>query len=377
MIDWSIIDKSLEGIIDPEEQKILDSWLNESPEHKELYSKILSREEYSPKSEQYNRWRDKFAAEINRLQRKRRMRLIISPSIAAVLILGLVIASQLFFNNKEINEITISPGSPKASLQLASGELINLQQSDKKTLIENKNSKVVASDETLSYTAIENIASEQVEYNTLTTARGGEWTLLLSDGTKVHLNSNSKLHYPVLFGSKERRVYLEGEAYFEVTSEKERAFIVSVGEGNIKVLGTQFNINGYPAKEKIYTTLVSGSVEFFTEESNQIISPGQQLVYNNATKEIAVTDIDTELFTSWKEGYFKFEQTRFADILDQISLWYDVNIIYKDESIKELTFTSSGLIPRYENIRSLLSKFEYLGNIEFNLKGRDLIIKRK
>ena len=216
-----------------------------------------------------------------------------------------------------------------------------------------------------------------MEYNTLKTERGGEWNVVLEDGTKVYLNSSSTLKYPTSFTGDSRQVVLEGEAYFEVTHDPDKPFIVKTSDMNIVVRGTSFNVNAYSDYKTTRTTLVNGKIEVECSGNTHIVLPGQQIVFEKETKSIKIEDVDTELYASWKKGFYKFNDTRLEDILTTLSLWYDVDVIYADESVKELRFTSSGKIIRYDSLTSLLKKFEYTNNVIFDLNGKNLIVKQK
>ena len=185
------------------------------------------------------------------------------------------------------------------------------------------------------------------------------------------------MKYPVSFAGESREVFLEGEAYFEVTHDPNKPFIVKTNDMNILVRGTSFNINAYPDYKIVRTTLVNGKIEVECSGNTHTILPGQQIVFEKETKSVKIQEVDTELYTSWKNGFYKFNETRLEDILAMLSLWYDVDVIYADESVKDLSFTSSGKMARYDNLMNLLKKFEYTNNVTFELNGKKLTVRKK
>ncbi|WP_312364114.1 FecR domain-containing protein [Sphingobacterium sp.] len=205
---------------------------------------------------------------------------------------------------------------------------------------------------------------------TLLTPRGGNYTLTLEDGTRVWLNAQSSLRYPISFnGVKERVVELQGEAYFEVAHNSKQPFIVNTAIQKVKVLGTSFNINAYANENRTITTLVTGRVQINDKSDRklQVLAPLQQ-ASNNGTS-VAVEDVDTDLYTAWKEGTFRFRSTPLPDALRQIERWYDLEIDYKDipENIK-----IHALISRDSNLSTVLHALEKITGLKFNVKGRSV-----
>ena len=166
--------------------------------------------------------------------------------------------------------------------------------------------QVISDGNTLIYDAGEK--GVQVEYHTIRVPRGGEYNLQLADGTKVYLNAGSSLRYPVRFTGKRREVTLSGEGYFEVAKDSTQPFVVRAGDVDVRVLGTAFNVNAYPEKETVATTLVEGRVQVNYKTGQQVIQPGMQLVYDKQNGKVDVSVVDTEVYTSWKDGYYYFKR---------------------------------------------------------------------
>lgn len=169
-------------------------------------------------------------------------------------------------------------------------------------------------------------------FNKIEVPYGERSLITLYDGTEVWLNSGTTLKYPVVFNSKERKVYIEGEAYFDVQQNKLHPFIVNSGKLEIEVLGTKFNICAYPDDEYFFTTLDEGSVKATCNVNRQgvLLKPGQQAVFSQKANSITQKKVDTDLYTSWKENLLKFENARFEDVIKKMERWYDVKIILDD-----------------------------------------------
>ena len=276
----------------------------------------------------------------------------------------------------------IEPGEKKALLILADNTKINLTDENNAT-IETFNSVINNESGRLSYE--EKDAGEpqnpklvSSKYNTLIIPKGGEFQLELSDGTKIFINSNSKLEYPEHFIGNVRKVYLEGEAFFEVAHNKSKPFIVETREYNINVLGTSFNICNYENDEMIHTTLVEGKVELSSvkESPNEkiILKPNQQFILDKYNHETKIIEVDTELYTSWTKGYFYFEDETLENIIKKLERWYSLEVFYMNNEIRYKTF--SGKLPRFENFNTILKMLENIDNVCFEVNDQTIIIKK-
>ncbi|RPH31901.1 MAG: FecR family protein [Bacteroidales bacterium] len=276
---------------------------------------------------------------------------------------------------------TIVAGKQKAILITANNQQIELDSTDNKQIINSELAQIVQSGSTLSYSKNDSIDNtiKAIEYNTLITPRGGEYKLVLSDGTEVMLNSSSRLIYPVVFNGISREVILEGEAYFKVTKSKETPFIVKANDVNVTVYGTVFNILAYSNENLIQTTLIEGSVGISLNninlESEIKIKPGQQLTYSKDTRNAETKEVNTELFTAWTKGMFVFENEPINNILTVMSRWYNFDFEFKDESLKNQRFTIS--LGRYNNITKILDMISISSNVKFSTKGNSIIVSSK
>ena len=199
--------------------------------------------------------------------------------------------------------------------------------------------------------------------------------LTLPDGTNVMLNSKSILLYPEKFTGETRSVYLIGEANFKVKPDKKHPFIVKANDYQVTALGTEFNVNAYPDERVVATTLVEGKVRVGCGSKKFDLDPGMQLVYDRENKTANVRAVDTELYTSWKDGYYYFKQEPLEEIMDVLAKWYNLNVFFQNPELKKMEF--GGRLKRYEDISYLLEKMEETQDVQFIIHGNTIIIKRK
>ncbi len=262
----------------------------------------------------------------------------------------------------------IEHGSMKAQLVLANGKKVDLRPEISLQLEEEGGTRILTSDNRVKYSGKDSLAgqSTEVKYNTLIVPRGGEFSLELADGTRVWLNAESRLRYPVVFTGKERKVEMEGEVYFEVAKNKEKPFIVTVNGVDIRVLGTSFNVSAY--QEEVVTTLVEGKVQLKKGNEQVILSPNQQAIWSD--DEFRVKQVDARNFVLWKEGVFYFEDVDLETILDDMARWYNVNVFYMNPALKEMKFSVE--IRRYGDINEILRRIEQTKRVKFEIKDRTI-----
>lgn len=298
--------------------------------------------------------------------------------IAAVAVLLLCAGGGLFFyfnsfqsgqSVSPANEI-IMPGKLQAVLELSSGEKVRVDSGMFEVKEQNGVSICVASGGTLNYAATGTTGSSELLYNRIVTPRGGEFMLKLEDGTRVWLNASTELRYPVAFSGDHRKVYLKGEAYFEVTKDSLRPFIVMADDVHVKVYGTAFNVNNY-TKDRVEAVLVSGVVAIGNEQQEQMMAPGQKGACLSGN--ITITDVDISSYVAWKRGDFVFVDERLESIMQKLSRWYDVDVFYNRNAAREVRL--SGDMKRYENVQSLLYYFERISDVRFSIKGRTIVVE--
>lgn len=206
---------------------------------------------------------------------------------------------------------------------------------------------------------------------TLTTPRGGQYKVTLSDGSKVWLNADSKLIYPSFFTNEKREVTLAGEAYFDISSQASVPFIVKTAREEIRVLGTEFNVHAYANEAKIVTTLVSGRVRVNSAGNTLLLSAGQQAQLDEGGTLDLDTDGNIEKAIAWKEGYFQFDNSDIHEIMQQLSRWYDITVHY-EKGLKPHLF--GAIISRQNNISEILNMLGATGEVHFKIKGNEVTV---
>ncbi|AYL96763.1 FecR family protein [Mucilaginibacter celer] len=269
----------------------------------------------------------------------------------------------------------ILPGGNKAILTLANGKSIVLDSAGNGALASTGKSQVnKVGDGKLVYDALPEAAHVGVNavlYNTLTIPPGGQYQVVLPDGTEVWLNSSSSLSYPTEFSGNERRVKLTGEAYFEVAKNKDKPFYVEMNNTQIRVLGTHFDVSAYSDDSEITTTLLEGSVQVSKYSKQALLKPGQQAVVGNITDNIAVAKVNTNTAVAWKNGYFVFDDEDIATIMKKVSRWYNADVEYKGD-FNGLRF--GGTFARSKSITELLKNLEQIGKVHFKITGRRITV---
>jgi transmembrane sensor len=259
----------------------------------------------------------------------------------------------------------IQPGTNRASLISSKGTVYQLK-GEKQEIITEKGI-VRYKDGTL-------VENEELNQNlTLTTPKGGQYCVTLSDGTKVWLNAASSLSYPATFSGKERRVELVGEAYFEVHHDASQPFIVSTRGQQIRVLGTSFNVNAYQDDNKTVTTLVNGRVQLSRDGNDEApqLHPGEQSVLAGAGFEIA--KVDASLFVAWKDGQFRFKATPLIEVMRQVERWYNLDIDYTGIPTDIQIHAS---ISKDKKLSTVLHALEKITDLKFDIKGRSVKLMR-
>lgn len=292
-------------------------------------------------------------------------------SVAILLIIG-VFSYFFFLQSSETSKNAISadvkdiaPGTDRAVLTLSSGSTYALSN--------DKNG--IQTDSTgIKYTKGDKITDIQtIQKVTISTPRGGQYRVVLPDGTKVFLNSSSTVTYPTKFTAPYRNVELQGEAYFEVAHDPKNPFIVKSAQQSIKVLGTKFNLYSF-AGEPITTTLLDGKVEINTSARSGLplkLSPGQQSILNGY--HLTVRDVEASDYIGWTQDIFIFNDTKLTDILLQISRWYDVDVVYPKDFKNESFYAE---IPRNRKLSEVLGSLQHSGNFTFEIQGRRIIVKQ-
>ena len=311
----------------------------------------------------------------NKLERYKK----IAFAASIILLVGISLFNQFYFNETIIIRDPIVIGTDKAVLTLENGDQVILEKGQKF-----QNKTVNSDGKELSYSiknrSSSNFKNEKIASNFLTIPRGGQFSLNLEDGTKILLNSDSKIKYPVKFikGKKRQVELLYGEAFFDVSSSKNyngSEFIVSTKTQKINVLGTKFNVKSYGGDDVITTTLVEGKVKVENGENQILLFPNQQSKVDSNSAIIDVSDVDVAQQISWIKGLFSFNDTSLEDIMHTLSRWYDLEFIFKSANQKKFIF--SGILERTKSIEDILfiiEKTSSSNEINFEINNKTIII---
>lgn len=271
-----------------------------------------------------------------------------------------------------VHPVPVVPGRDKAILTLADGSVIDLDSSGTGRLARQGNTSIRIKDGKIVYDP-HKAGSNEMAYNTITTPRGGQYQVVLPDGTKVWLNATSYIKFPVAFTGSRRVVEVAGEAYFEVARNPAMPFIAKVRDVAVEVLGTHFNIMAYGEEQKIAATLLEGSVKVSRGSDKHMIVPGQQAVWTENGAFNLNNDVDMEEVVAWKNGKFHFNNADIKTIMRQIARWYDVDVEFENNAAD---IRLGGVISRKEDIRQLLNYFEIAGKVRFKVEEKKIIVTK-
>ena len=295
----------------------------------------------------------------------------------AAAMLPLLLGGILWINLREKKDLLVAEvmleieaGTPRAVLFMEQGERIDLSLLAGDTILNKGDVRIrLDSSKSVTYEQVKGTPAK-VEYNTIVVPRKGEYQLILADGSKVYLNSESRLRFPTRFEGKERRVYLEGEGFFQVAKDAAKPFIVHCEKYAVRVLGTTFNISAYRNDEVSMTTLVEGRVNIECGNTVVALTPG--LMATVADSKVTTREVNVESYISWTRDQFSFSEERLEDLLKKISRWYDVEFVFDDEEIKDYKF--SGFMPRYESIDAILQIMEQAANVTFKMNNKQIVV---
>lgn len=376
--------KWLNGTITAAEKAEFAKWYNEFPDELEVPSN------YAVNQEEH---RDRLLAEIKRRTGSKdakkphlSMRLWPAAAAAVLLLIGLSWMGIHFYRGSlpmeqlsAYNDTSIQPGKEQATLVLANGKTIGLDSGITNEIVQENGVSISKNEDgflTYRISGDEKNALQNAT-NTISTPRGGQFQVELPDGTKVWLNAASSITYSVA-NRAFRKVKLTGEAYFEVFPEKDRPFMVETPLQEIKVLGTNFNVNAYPNENKVQTTLASGKVLVNLLNAgngaavNSILNPGQQSTTDAGSDRIKIVEVNTDQVLSWKSGYFYFDDNNLEEVLHQLERWYDIEVVY-NEQLLQYADQFVGRVPRDTPFPTMLNVLKKIG-VNFELAGKKLII---
>ena len=386
--DAALMKKALLGEANESEQQELEKRLAECPDLQKVYEQLQNGETLRVAFGEYKNYSSKKAYEsfLQKIGQTEQPEVIKKPrvfriwwSIAAAVVF-LVIGLSFYMSNygsiEEESRPLIQPGVQQAQLTLPDGSIIDVHKKEVNVIVDGVQVKykegVLSYEPTVTTQHEEkNVEEKPVKSNELIIPRGGENTVILADGTTVHLNAGSKLTYPVRFAGKRRVVALEGEAYFEVVQDESHPFVVQTHLGEVMVLGTAFNVNAYTNASVCYTTLVRGKVQFSAPNVGTVtLQPGEQAVVSANGTEKRTVDLDE--YIGWVNGVYNFKNRSLGEIMETFERWYDIQVYYETPDLRDITY--SGSLKRYGAVNSFLDALELTGDLTYKISGRRVLI---
>lgn len=375
-----LIEKFLTHSLTKEEEQDFLRWLDEDDRNRKLVERIQSKEEVQKRLDYFKHVdEEKGWDDIKRqcdFKKGRRITLKSMLRYAAMIVVALGVYWML--RNGESRKMELVNGERmerqadenRIVVELADGQCLTLGDSSDLKQGVFEGGEFSEAKDGLRFRA-RKTENQQTKMNRIVVPRGGEYQIVLSDGTKVWLNADTYLVFPSAFDKRERVVEVAGEAFFEVVHNEGWPFVVRMDKSMVKVLGTSFNINTY--NQRNTTTLAEGVVELVSERGNYRLKPGEQGVVENG--KVSVATVDVREYTSWKDGFFIFRNRRLEDVLTVLSRWYDLQVSYQNDWMKDLHFT--GNIRKHADVWQLLKFWEGTGLVGFEIKGKTLKVFEK
>lgn len=388
MIDWKYIERISSMLTrhilrkqNAEETAELERWRHRSKNNKQTFDRLIDtnflRKEYLCResissAEAKEKMQYRLERKYDNRKHKRSIvytAFVSSLSTAAIIALGFFLWPKLTESDivkrgsQMAQSMPIMAGTTKATLSLPNGKKIVLSANSA------QNIKLINTAEQ---------GNKQIGKgnNILSTPRGGEFKVTLEDGTTVWLNADSKLYYPDSFNGEERRVKLQGEAFFEVSKDAKRPFYVETDKQVVRVYGTQFNINAYPEEQTVLTTLLSGSISLQLVNSSRselMLTPGHQAQWKKNSMAVNVHSVDTEQVSGWRNGWLVFDDMNLEQIMRMLARWYDITYEFKSNALKSTLFMGS--ISRYSDFGAVIETLEKCGNnLKFVVSGNHHIV---
>ncbi len=382
-----LISKNIFQVVSEEESSELQNWIDTNPANAKLFDKIMAENWYAGKLEQWNlidpqgaarSMQNRITIEYRKAQRKHlaAMRAVAASAFIALSILSWQLISyhrkyeNLLKKTQETSYFeSIRPGETKATLVTDNGQTVVLGNNEA-----NNHEAITAAKEKR-----EKSAKDREALNNLSIPRGGEFHIVLEDGSEVWLNAESVLRYPDCFDGDTRDVELTGEAYFKVAKDSRgRQFRVRTSGQTVCVYGTEFNVLSYEEDECVYTTLVNGCISLKKNDgsdSELILTPGHQASFAKGDGSTQVKPVSTDLVTSWKDGMFVFEEQTLEQIMRQLSRWYDFSYEFKSEEAAKTVFM--GRLARNGKFGDVLEVLEKSGHLHFAVENNRILISKR
>ncbi|AXT53450.1 DUF4974 domain-containing protein [Aquimarina sp. BL5] len=383
-----LIEKYLEDKISPEEREILKSWVSENEEHKNIFTKEVAEWSAAKKeiSVDSHKAYDRFVSTIQKEEHKKgKVRSLQSwkrvMQYAAILVGVLVITYYAVKSNPVVitndNNIVTTESLEEDKIKIIQEDgTITYLDFDDKTDIINAKGKLIGKKDRDKLIVSNTKNGEEIEYLEISIPKGKIFQLSLSDGTKVWLNAASTLKFPKNFVASEsnRVVHLQGEAFFDVTTNKTQPFIVNTASIDVEVLGTQFNVSSYQEDATVKTTLVEGSVAIIDSEDQNKLStlvPNDQAVYTKQNKGLDQKKVNTEIYTAWMYRKMTIQDESFASVIKRLERTYDIEIINTNDRLNKTRFTGEFDV---ENVRQILNVFSETIDFTYTIENKRIVI---
>lgn len=386
-IQSTLIVKFIKGEISGKELTALERWIDATPANRKLFESFLLEENWEKRRlirQQLDQ--DKAYRQIQRKISRRQMPVLpkrvhrwkrVSAYAAAIVIPVALGILWFALTEPEIEAASpvavIEAGNHKAQLIFSTGEKLELDQTTTDTIYKD-NTTLVAQNGQVAYTESD---QAEAEINRLLVPRGGEYQMVLADGTQVWLNSESELVFPTAFNGDVRSVEVSGEAYFEVSPNKNKPFIVQTSGQQIQVLGTAFNVRNYTEEEQVVTTLVEGSIALTSDHADQEsmqLNPGEQTVLDFIHGTISKQLVDVGEFISWKNGEYLFKSKPLVDVMTELARWYDLEIEFGDSSIEQSLVT--GKFKRANSFNAFVDLLDKIEVAHFKIEGNKVTVTK-
>ncbi len=365
-----------------EEREELERWSDADRTHRQLLEDISRKNFYTEKQveDQVFNHVAAFQKVLDRRQQNLKRKRLWQRWTAVAAVGVVAVGISFFFLSQSLGDkvvarqevvVELPAGSSRAVLTLADGQRMELAGRMADSVLVEDGVRLNAGGERLTYSQ-ESPVDLSTAYHTLEIPRKGEFQLMLADGTKVWINSESLIKYPVAFKGKERRVYLEGEAYFEVSKNENMPFVVDMGKAAVQVLGTSFNARAYRDENNVYATLAEGKIRLETPGRSMYLAPDEQGIVDLTSGNISKKKVDIQLYVSWKDGRFAFQQQTLEDMMNTLSRWYDIQVFFESEALRQVTFT--GNLKRYDGFNKIIELLEMTGMAHFKVEGNKVFI---
>lgn len=377
-VSVSILFRKMKGLpLSDEENQAFEVWYAESEEHRLYWKRFRQQQE---KIEERRLSVVDVQAGWMRLERGRRkpVRRIVWLSVAASVVVLLGFALVFSFLHQTPSAVVVENGltGKGVTLKLSDGKNLVLTDKSAIALLDETQASVKVKEGMIQY-QVDSVINNEIAYNELKVPVAAEFQVVLADGSKVLLNSSSYLRYPVAFAGNERKVYLEGEAFFIVKPD-EKPFIVETVVEEIKVFGTEFNVMTYAEEKQMQTTLVKGSIGVKLKEASDKdyvkLVPGEQFVIDNKSGQASVKQVDVFPYVAWKDGLFVSQNDNLEAIMQKLARWYDVEVFYQNASLKTRKFW--GVMKRKDTLKEILEVIAKAGQVKFEIQGKTVIVSQ-